>query len=268
MFSLLRNRFGIPGVIAVIALVFAMLGGAYAATDKGGSGNATASAKGKRGPRGKPGKTGPQGPAGPVGPAGPAGPAGAAGPKGNAGPQGSAGLKGPTGATGLTGTPGSKGPTGPAGPTGSTGPTGEEGSPWVAGTAPAGTTLKGTWSIPQYTAAAAGEVIVTPISTGVPVNTSAGPYFAWAVQKGVTLPGETEEQREEKEELCPGSATNPVPPPVVLSVCIYIQEASKLKIPGFVPNPVGESGGGTVFGFESSAAGQVSGYGSWAILTH
>jgi len=33
MFSLLRNRFGIPGVISVIALVFAMLGGAYAATN-------------------------------------------------------------------------------------------------------------------------------------------------------------------------------------------------------------------------------------------
>jgi hypothetical protein len=31
MFSFMRNRFGIPGVISVIALVFAMVGGAYAA---------------------------------------------------------------------------------------------------------------------------------------------------------------------------------------------------------------------------------------------
>lgn len=31
MFSLLRSRFGIPGVISVVALVFAMVGGAYAA---------------------------------------------------------------------------------------------------------------------------------------------------------------------------------------------------------------------------------------------
>ena len=32
MFSTLRTRFGIPGVISVIALVFAMFGGAYAAS--------------------------------------------------------------------------------------------------------------------------------------------------------------------------------------------------------------------------------------------
>ena len=31
MFSLLRNRFGIPGVISVVVLVFAMSGGAFAA---------------------------------------------------------------------------------------------------------------------------------------------------------------------------------------------------------------------------------------------
>ena len=34
MFSTLRTRFGIPGVISVIALVFAMLGGAYAANNQ------------------------------------------------------------------------------------------------------------------------------------------------------------------------------------------------------------------------------------------
>ncbi|HKB50891.1 MAG TPA: hypothetical protein VKC63_05620, partial [Solirubrobacterales bacterium] len=67
MLSPLRNRFGIPGVISVIALVFAMLGGAYAASDNG-SGKATASAKAKAGPRGPRGKTGPAGPAGPAGP--------------------------------------------------------------------------------------------------------------------------------------------------------------------------------------------------------
>jgi hypothetical protein len=33
MLSPLRNRFGIPGVISVIAFVFAMLGGAYAANN-------------------------------------------------------------------------------------------------------------------------------------------------------------------------------------------------------------------------------------------
>jgi hypothetical protein len=83
MLSPLRSRFGIPGVISVIALVFAMFGGAYAATDHGGK--ATASAKAKRGPRG---------PKGATGPAGPAGPAGAAGAKGDKGDSGAAGNNG------------------------------------------------------------------------------------------------------------------------------------------------------------------------------
>ena len=64
MFSTLRTRFGIPGVISVIALVFAMLGGAWAASKSADSGKATASAKTKRGPQGPKGATGPAGPQG------------------------------------------------------------------------------------------------------------------------------------------------------------------------------------------------------------
>ncbi|HEY8810199.1 MAG TPA: hypothetical protein VIM28_09275, partial [Solirubrobacterales bacterium] len=79
MFSPLRNRFGIPGVISVIALVFAMMGGAYAASNNSGGGKATASAKAKRGPRGPKGPTGPAGPQGPAGPAGKDGANGASG---------------------------------------------------------------------------------------------------------------------------------------------------------------------------------------------
>jgi len=94
MFSLLRNRFGVPGVISVIALVFAMFGGAYAASDSGG-GDATASGKkskkSKKGPRGPRGKQGKQGPAGAPGAPGPAG---AQGPKGDTGSGGSNGANG------------------------------------------------------------------------------------------------------------------------------------------------------------------------------
>ncbi len=94
MLSPRNNRFGIPGVISVIALVFAMFGGAYAATNDGDGAKATASAKGKPGPRGKPGKPGPAGPQGPAGPAGSQGPAGAKGDKGDAGNAGAAGVAG------------------------------------------------------------------------------------------------------------------------------------------------------------------------------
>jgi hypothetical protein len=88
MFSTLRTRFGIPGVISVIALVFAMLGGAYAANNTSGGGKATASARAKKGPRGPKGPKGDTGPAGPAGPQGPKGDTGAAGSNGGAGKDG------------------------------------------------------------------------------------------------------------------------------------------------------------------------------------
>jgi hypothetical protein len=104
MFSTLRNRFGIPGVISVIALVFAMFGGAYAASNSSGGGKATASAKAKQGPRGKTGKTGPAGPQGPAGPAGPAGAKGDAGAPGSNGTNGAPGTPGAPGQS-VTGAP-------------------------------------------------------------------------------------------------------------------------------------------------------------------
>lgn len=87
MLSFMRNRFGIPGAISVVALVFAMLGGAYAANQSGNAGSkASASKKGKRGPRGPKGPAGPKGAQGPVGPQGPAGKDGSQGAPGEPGP--------------------------------------------------------------------------------------------------------------------------------------------------------------------------------------
>jgi hypothetical protein len=126
MFSILRDRFGVPGVIAVIALVFAMVGGAYAAN--GGNPLAGSSGKGSSGLTTKQKKEVTtiaksfQG----TGPAGPQGPAGANGKDGANGGNGTVGAAGP------------QGPTGPAGPTG---------SPWPAGgTLPVGSTETGSWS--------------------------------------------------------------------------------------------------------------------------
>ncbi|HMJ71907.1 MAG TPA: hypothetical protein VK471_00935 [Solirubrobacterales bacterium] len=93
----LREPFGKAGLtVAVIALVFAMLGGAYAATDNGGK--ATASAKAKKGPRGPKGPKGDTGPAGPAGQAGAQGPAGAKGDKGDGGSAGANGKSAETAA--------------------------------------------------------------------------------------------------------------------------------------------------------------------------
>lgn len=152
----IREPFGKAGlVVAIVALVFAMLGGAYAATNSGG-GKATASAKAKQGKQGKPGKTGPAGPAGPQGPAGPAGPAG---PKGDTGTAGSPGAAGQS----VTGTPIAVGSTECTAKEGGVkytaasgtsnicnGAKGKEGSPWTAGgVLPSGKTETGAWTFEE-----------------------------------------------------------------------------------------------------------------------
>jgi Collagen triple helix repeat (20 copies) len=87
MLSPLRNRFGIPGVISVVALVFAMTGGAFAAkylitSTKQISPSVLKKLKGATGP------------AGPAGAQGPAGPAGANGKDGASGTNGKDGTNG------------------------------------------------------------------------------------------------------------------------------------------------------------------------------
>jgi hypothetical protein len=140
MFSTLRTRFGIPGVISVIALVFAMFGGAYAASNSSGGGKATASkSKAKKGPRGPRGATGPAGPAGAQGPAGPAG------------------------ARGDAGANGANGATGPTGPTGATGATGFSG---FTTTLPVGKTETGTWNVSQIEVPAVAQF---PYSISFPI---------------------------------------------------------------------------------------------------
>jgi hypothetical protein len=147
MFSPLRNRFGIPGVISIVALVFAMAGGAFAAKgiNSGGS-KATASASGKKGARGPRGPRGKQGPAGPAGPQGPAGAKGDTGAAGANGTNGKDGAVGPAGKTGATGATGPAGPPGPAGATGATGATGAPGETGFTETLPSGEIEVGTWS--------------------------------------------------------------------------------------------------------------------------
>lgn len=133
MFSSFRTRFGVPGVISVIALVFAMTGGAFAAKYVITS---TKQIKPSvlKALKGKPGPAGPQGAPGPAGPQGP---------KGDAGAPGAAGKDGAKGATG---------------PTGATGPEGETG--YVA-TLPEGETLRGAWS---FGLAPKASLVKVPIS--------------------------------------------------------------------------------------------------------
>jgi hypothetical protein len=111
MLSALRSRIRVSpaSVIATVALVFAMTGGAYAAghfiitSTKQISPKVLKALKGKSGANGANGAQGPAGPAGATGPGGPQGPAGPGGPQGPAGPKGEPGPKGENGKNGETG---------------------------------------------------------------------------------------------------------------------------------------------------------------------
>ena len=186
MFSLLRNRFGIPGIISVIALVFAMAGGAFAAGNlKSNGSDATASAKGKQGPRGKTGKTGPAGPQGPAGP------------------------KGDTGATGATGSAGTAGVVGATGATGAAGKNGEDGETGFTETLPSGKTEMGSWST-------TGVEDFVGISFSIPLANPLDEDHVLTLPVGYN--GEDEVGAEH--EQCPGTAAGPQAKEGYL--CVYV----------------------------------------------
>jgi hypothetical protein len=229
MFSTLRNRFGIPGVISVIALVFAMFGGAYAATNSSGSGKATASAKAKKGPRGPKGATGPAGPAGPQGPAGANGKDGANGSNGSNGATGAAGqsvtsvteLAGANCANGgykltsASGTQyvcnGAKGATGPTGPTGPEG--GGGGGGGFAETLPSGKTETGAFLVRGEEKAAEIQ-LGAPVSWSIPLTQVAAEAIIFHLTDA------------DGDATCTGSSIHPTAPTGKL--CFYVTESNNL----------------------------------------
>ncbi len=112
---ILRSRLTYANVTATLALVFAMAGGAVAATHYLITSTKQISPKvltELKGAKGLAGASGPAGPAGPSGPGGPAGPSGAAGAKGEPGGIGAQGETGPKGEAGVKGERGEQGPEG------------------------------------------------------------------------------------------------------------------------------------------------------------
>jgi hypothetical protein len=255
MFSLLRKRagrrlrepFGKAGLtVAVIALVFAMLGGAYAAGKltskqkkevekiaKKFQGTGPAGAQGSAGANGKDGAAGEKGATGPAGPQGPAGPAGSAGPAGADGKSvvSETVFPGPTEACGEAGgaeyeieesaqpatliCSGEEGPQGPAGPEG------------VCSTAnctlPPGTIETGTFAFTRSVETVGGEtigdstIIEVPISFSVPLAASIE-EFEEPLGVHIHLPGDA--NYHESCEEGGGELTNPKPTNSG-DVCIY-----------------------------------------------
>jgi hypothetical protein len=229
MFSTLRNRFGIPGVISVIALVFAMFGGAYAASNSSGGGKATASAaKGKPGPRGKTGKTGPAGPQGPAGPAGAKGDAGAPGSNGTNGAPGADG-KSVTGeasasggacGTGVTGVKYTLNATSTNVCNGKNGTNGQDGETGFTEFLPEGKTETGVWWFASHNhvvedgegkvSEAPDALQYVPISFPIPLSSEAADEIT-VKRMGLGVAPTTE---------CPGSAEEPEA--AAGFICIYV----------------------------------------------
>jgi len=251
MFSTLRTRFGIPGVISVMALVFAMFGGAYAASNSSGGGQATASkAKAKKGPRGPRGATGPAGPQGPTGPQGPAGA------KGNDGSNGTSGTDGTDGVDGVSVTSesfsGEEEPTGePCEENGgsefeSASPEASyacNGSPWTAGgMLPSGKTETGYWAL--YSEAGG-----TVTSLSFPVPLKAAPALHFIESAGEDLAD------------CPGATAGPFSTPAAEpgQLCIYQKQGEAgFSIETFTSKT--DPSGATLF-----FAGEGLAFGPWAV---
>jgi hypothetical protein len=258
MFSTLCTRFGIPGVISVIALVFALFGGAYAASNSSGGGKATASAKAKKGPRG------PKGAPGPAGPAGAQGPAGPAGAKGDAGSNGSNGTTGPTGAAGA------KGATGATGSTGATGLSG------FTEKLPSGKTETGAWSVAvsSTTGSVAGDIATAAISFPIPLAAEGAANSAFAFNKADTAASNFGTSG------CTGTVANPTAPAGKL--CVYTGEELleeplggentfpllDVKTPNNQSGQYGRSGAIYLVAFLEGSAAEPAGvhaWGSWAV---
>jgi hypothetical protein len=236
-------------VIAGLALVFAMTGGAYAAkkylitSTKQISPGVLKQLRGKAGVVGAPGVAGAQGAQGPAGPAGPAGSAGAKGETGPAGP------KGEKGATGGAGVAGAKGATGATGVSGFT------------ETLPKGKTETGTWgdTLSGIPRTGTPEEVWVPISFPIPL--AAGSEEAFFLNEEATASAAGTGG-------CTGSVENPTAPPGKLCVYTAAENNKNIKAdPFFVFNGVfGYQPSGTVLRFFVTAEpANFQMNGAWAV---
>jgi hypothetical protein len=250
MFSTISKRVTYANVAMTLALVFAMSGGAFAASKylitstKQIKPSVLASLKGAAG------KTGPAGPQGP------------------AGPTGAQGAKGENGAAGQNGTNGEAGKEGAAGKNGTNG---KEGSPWTAGgTLPSKKTETGVWTATL----AAGPFALASISFPIPLSKALGgpacekeepTCSVHYVKLGATVAG-----------ACEGTVTVPTAAPG--NLCVYEQEGEGAGIVGervtIVPTstgvealPPGSSTGAGISGavLVAETEGAAFALGSWAV---
>lgn len=240
MFSAIRKRMKLTPAtaIATVALVFALSGGAYAASKVLITSTKQISPKVLKTLQGKAGAPGAAGPAGPVGP------------------------QGPAGADGGPGKEGATGKEGPQGPPGKEGKKGEQGEPGTTGFAeelPSEKTEQGSWSAASY----GGEEAVlggvyhgvasTAVSFAFPINffpESSNNTLHYVNHEGVTPPG------------CTGSVEEPGADPG--NLCIFAKVELNVESSSQFFSVVGSK-----HGFTIAAPAPVKGIilmsGTWAV---
>ena len=236
----LRNRFGIPGVISVIALVFAMFGGAYAATN----GNPLASSskhkrhhkKRKKHKKSKYVITSTK----QIKPSvlgqlkGAAGEPGAKGDKGDSGSNGADGAAGPAGEKGEAGVKGEKGDQGEPGETG------EKGEPWAPDNQlPVGATETGTYAAVLVNSLETNTLLTVPLSFQVQLAAALGAgevhYVTKEKQENEEVPAECTVEGVE------GSVAEPLAGAGQL--CVYAASAAAVVFAGIVEPGAGPGAG-------------------------
>jgi Collagen triple helix repeat (20 copies) len=251
MFSLIRKRVTYTNAAMVVAIGFAMTGGAYAAgkyiitSTKQISPQVLKHLKGAKGP------AGPMGPSGPTGPGGPAGPSGPVGPVGPAGKDGVNGANGAsvTNKTVAIGEAACNQQGGAELKVGSGAPTFAcNGTTGFTETLPSGKTEMGDWTltVPVQDPSTKTSLSYSSISFVIPLK--AEPKSAVFLKAGE---GKTAE--------CPGTAAEPKAEPGFL--CVYT------GLEKDVPTNITVSAGNAGARIGSNAGGEPGGvaFGVWAV---
>ncbi len=287
MLSRIRKQITPATVLAFVALIFAVTGGAFAAGGGSGGGSAGAkasaavtptavAAKSKAKPKAKAGPRGPAGPAGKNGATGAAGATGATGATGPAGPGGGPGTAGAAGSAGAAGTS----VTSKQLTTSETACNKEGGSEFTAAegkkttacngktgfteTLPKGKTERGEFSI-LYAATAAGQPGSSAISFVIPLSAAPEAHYIGA-NEGENR-AESEWAPAIKEGKCKGYAKEPQATSGNLCVFASIEEnATTYLFEGLLPLRISPAEpGGAVALAASEGTGEVLEIGSWAV---
>jgi hypothetical protein len=246
MFSALRKRLPVSPttVIATLALVFAMTGGAYAANHFLITSTKQISPKVLKSLKGANGKNGAAGPAGPAGAAG-------AGTGGPAGPQGPAGTAGAKGETGTPGSPGAKG---------------EKGTTGFTEHLPSGKTETGIWAfgpLKQPGATPFLPIASFSIPLAAPLDAS---HVHFINSEGEEETGLGEHQKPSIAGACLGTPAEPTA--TSGNLCIYTSALLNAESANIaIINPAGSEGAGTMGAYEEFILGAEpeQGRGTWAV---